>query len=111
MSRYINDTILKNASEYYEFLRKERGVKVIEQYETIIMRQPTLADRVKLSTTAHIWKYGDRFYKLASQYYGDPRLWWVIGWYNGYPTEVDVKPGASIRIPLDIESTLAVLGY
>jgi hypothetical protein len=84
MSRYINDQILINSSEYYEPLRKERGVKQIRQYATIIMHQPTTAQRRALLTTPYIWTYGDRFYQLASQYYGNATLWWILAWYNGY---------------------------
>jgi len=111
MSRYINDKTLINSSEYYEPLRKERGVKQIKQYATVIMHQPTVAQRAALLTAPHIWTYGDRFYKLASQYYGDARLWWVIAWYNGRPTEVDIHPGQTIRIPLNITNAFAALGY
>ena len=111
MSRYINDDILLNSSEYYEPLRKERGVKQIEQYATVVMHQPTVAQRAALLTTPYIWTYGDRFYQLASQYYGDPTLWWIIAWYNGRPTEVDIKPGQTIRIPLNSADALMALGY
>ena len=111
MSRYLNRRTLINASEYYEPLREKRGVKIIEHYETIRMRYPTRGQRAKIITTAHIWKYGDRYYKLAHKYYNDSRLWWVIAWYNAKPTEVDISVGNVIRIPLNIENALKVLGY
>ena len=40
-----------------------------------------------------MWKLGDRFYKLADQYYGDPTLWWIIAWYNRMPTESHAEGG------------------
>ncbi|MAG25201.1 hypothetical protein CMI47_06440 [Candidatus Pacearchaeota archaeon] len=111
MSRYTNKKKLINASEYYEPLRKGRGLRAIEQYATIIMKYPTVRERAKLMSNTHIWKYGDRYYKLAHQYYGDSRLWWIIAWYNARPTEVDISFGDVIRIPLNVENVLRVLGY
>jgi nucleoid-associated protein YgaU len=110
MGRYNKDKILTNASEYYRHLREKRGVKVIRQYETPRLRNPTLKQRQKTKSTKHIWKYGDRLYKLADQYYGSSRYWWVIAWYNGVATEADLKLGQLIRIPLNLENAMKVLG-
>ena len=109
MPRYNKTRKVINNSEYYEFLRKERGVKVIEQYPTPMLHNPTVLQRMNVLTITHIWKYGDRFYKLAHQYYGDERFWWVIAWYNGYPTEAHVKTGRSLRIPINLEDVLNAL--
>ena len=110
MGRYNKARVLTNASDYYKLLRQERKVKVIRQYATPRLHNPTVAQRAALKTTRHIWSYGDRFYTLADQYYGDARFWWVIAWYNATPTEADLKLGQLIRIPLNIEQTLRVLG-
>lgn len=111
MSRYSRYRILNNSSEYYRFLRKERNnLKNIQQYETPILYNPGIADRIRVQTTTHVWVTGDRFYTLANQYYGDPTYWWVIAWYNGLPTEADVLPNDLISIPLDLEEILKVLG-
>jgi len=110
MARYNKDRLIVNASEYYSFLRRERGVKSITHYETPMLAHPSTLLRAKLTTTNYIWKYGDRFYKLADQYYNDSRYWWVVAWYNGYPTEADIKPGALIAIPINIEDVLNALG-
>tara|TARA_B100000131_G_C18119539_1_gene612410 strand:- start:3205 stop:3483 length:279 start_codon:yes stop_codon:yes gene_type:complete len=89
---------------------EKRGVKAIEQYPTPVIRNPTAAERSMLNVTQHIWSYGDRYYKLADQYYNDPKLWWVIAWYNGYPTEVQVFPGDVITVPTNIEAVMTLLG-
>ena len=81
-SRYdIIYTSFLNRNPYYKFLMEKRGVKAIEQYPTPVIRNPTAAERSMLNVTQHIWSYGDRYYKLADQYYNDPKLWWVIAWY------------------------------
>ena len=110
MSRYSKDRILNNSSEYYEPLRKKRGVKSIEQYATPILYNPGVLDRAMLMSTTHVWTYGDRFYNLAHQFYGDSRYWWVIAWYNAAPTEAHMDPGDLIEIPINIEEALLMLG-
>ena len=110
-SRYTRSFIVNNDTEFYDFLRKKRGnVKSIQHQETPIMNNPSVVDRASLDSVGHIWKYGDRFYNLSFRYYKNPEYWWVIAWYNGYPTEADVKPGDALQIPLNLEHTLMVLG-
>jgi nucleoid-associated protein YgaU len=42
----------------------------------------------------------DRIDKLASDYYGDPVLWWVIARANGLKLiPADLKVGSELRIP------------
>jgi hypothetical protein len=72
-TRYDKYRILNNASEYYEPLRKSRGLKNIRHYETPYLENPSVSARMRTPATSHIWKYGDRFYKLADQYYNDVR--------------------------------------
>ena len=110
MSRYNNARILINGSEYYAPLRKSRKMPAIRQYATPILTNPTVEQRSRLKTTAYIWKYGDRFYNLAHKFYNDSRFWWVIAWYNSYPTEAHLETGNVIYIPLNIEQALRVLG-
>ena len=108
--RYNKTRIMVNNNEYYKSLIRSRGIRRIRQYATPILHNPTVADRRKVKTTSHIWKYGDRLYKLAHQFYGDERYWWVIAWWNAYGVEADIKTGATLAIPLSIEDALNVLG-
>jgi len=110
MARYNKYRIVNNASEYYAPLRDSRGVRNIRHYETPRLHNPTVKQRMSLVTTTHIWKYGDRLYKLADKHYGDVRFWWVIAWYNSAPTEANLITGDAIEIPVNLENTLKVLG-
>ncbi len=110
MGRYSDKRTINNDTAYYRSLVRKRGVKSITHFTTPILHNPTVAQRANVQTTAHIWTYGDRFYKLAYQFYGDPGYWWVIAWYNGRPTEVDISPGDVIEIPLEITEALDALG-
>jgi nucleoid-associated protein YgaU len=109
IKNFTSETII-NDIDFYTELRERRGVKQIEQFTTPRLRQPTVSDRLRLKTSTHIWKYGDRFYNLAHQYYGDVRYWWVIAWFNGIPTEAEANTGDVLEIPLDISEALLVLG-
>jgi len=110
MPRYSNSRVIENNIEFYEFLRRKRQVKTsITQYATPVIKNLSQAERTQLQTTKYVWSYGDRYYKLAQKFYGDPNYWWVIALYNGYPTEATVKPGDILAIPLDLESTLMAM--
>jgi nucleoid-associated protein YgaU len=108
-SRYTYSRIVTNDVDYYEPLRNKRGVKKIVQQATPILKQPTAIQRTQMNTTRHIWKYGDRLYKLADKYYGDSRYWWVIAWWNSFPTEASITLGTPLSIPLNLEQALIVL--
>ena len=64
-TRYTKTRTLGNDSEYYEPLRKSRKAKKIIHYETPVLYHPTPAQRRSVRSTGHIWKYGDRLYKLS----------------------------------------------
>jgi len=108
-SRYNKARIQTNNSDYYEPIRKSRGSKSIVHQATRPMVNPTVAQRASIRTTYHTWKYGDRLYVLANNYYGDSRYWWVIAWWNGYNMESQIKTGKVLAIPLNLEETLRIL--
>jgi nucleoid-associated protein YgaU len=97
----------KRFSRRYKFVNYEAGVTT--QYSTPTIFRITQAQRRSLTEVPHIWKTGDRFYKLAATYYGRPQLWWVIAMYNNKPTEGHVKLGDVITIPTPIEQLLRYL--
>ena len=109
-SRYRKTKKLINSSAYYRPLVSAHGLTRLYQYETPILRRPTMQQRSQLATTKHIWKYGDKFYKLAGEYYKDSTQWWVIAWYNGYPTDVGISAGKVIYIPHDLDLARQALG-
>lgn len=108
-SRYDNRKIATNDNELYEDFFIKRNINFIKQYRTGTLRHPTVEDVLTLETVGHIWKVGDRFYKLAQQHYDDPRLWWVIAWFNQAPTEHHLKLGDSLQIPFPLERVFGIL--
>ena len=57
----------------------------------------------------HTFGSGDSFWKLANQYYGDPKYWYIIARFNNAPTEASISIGDQIRIPISLSLALQVV--
>ena len=109
MSRYVDRTIAINNAQIYLDLRIPRRKSSIEQYTTPQMNFITPQQMSELSLISHVWKLGDRFYKLSYKYYGDPQLWWVIAHFNKAPTEGHLKLGNVIYVPTPLSEVLRMI--
>ena len=95
----LNDLQYKQVyPEKFENYRKSYLLKK----ETLNINYPTFNDVLGFDYEIHVWGVGDRYYKLASRYYGDPTYWWVIAWFNKKPTESHIEVGDFIRVPLPL---------
>ena len=109
--RNIQRKKFKNNSETYKKAMEERGYpQGIIHYATAKLRHPSVPEISKLQRQQHVWRTGDRYYKLAHRYYGDPKYWWIIAWYNRRPTESHVNLGETLYIPSPLEDVLRYLG-
>ena len=106
--RYNNRSKRNNAEEVYDELFESRGVTNIDHYVTPEFERIEMSDRISLENVLHVWSTGDRYWKLASKYYGDSTLWWLIAWYNRKPTEAHVELGDSIAVPLPLNRALSL---
>ena len=57
----------------------------------------------------HIWKSGDRYYKLAFEHYGNSSYWWIIAYFNNKPTESLIHVGDTIMIPKPLNVMITLL--
>ena len=105
-NRYDDRKIFKNSNLLYKNIFEDRGVKYIRHFNTPQTPHPTISQIRELNNVQHIWKTGDRFYKLASQYYSAPEYWWVIAQYNKRPTEAHLQPGDVLYVPLPLQTVL-----
>jgi len=112
-SRYKKTDILVNDDIGYkkEFKTRYEDRDAIRHYETLDMNYPTAEEIRLLTFSNHVWKFGDRYYKLAHVHYGDSKYWWVIAWFNKKPTEQHVEVGDLIKIPLPLNDALKIYGY
>ena len=97
MTTYDRGDAAVNDSELYDELFDSRGVKKVTQYKTKIFSS-SFKDKT-IYYYNHYWSHGDRYHKLASKYYKDYRLWWVIAIFNEKPSEAEIKYGDQIKIP------------
>lgn len=105
-NRNTNRLIRTNAAQLYKNLLKKRGLSRIQQYTTAVFNKLTPSKIQRLQRERHVWKPGDRLYKLADTYYGDPEMWWVIAWYNQKPTDSHYQLGQIVLIPMPLEEIL-----
>lgn len=105
-NRYTGRKIIKNDAEVYEELVENRDRTFISHHKTPRLRHPTARDRTLFTRVRHIWKLGDRYWKLATIHYGDPSYWWVIAWYNKKPVENMLTIGDTIIIPKPLQTVL-----
>lgn len=108
--RYDNADTFVNNNRIYKNIFKDRGVNQITQFGTRNLNFPTIEQLTELNIIAHTWTYGDRYFRLAHENYGDPRLWWVIAFFNQNPTESTLTFGSIVYIPHPIERILNIYG-
>jgi|TARA_R100000908_G_C3732642_1_gene131513 hypothetical protein len=106
MSRYFGRNKRLNKNPLYQEFLDKRNVKQIEQYTSPVFPELTPARRASIEYDTHVWKRGDKFYKLAYQYYGDSELWWLIAWFNQSPTESHLRLGDRIMVPTFYERVM-----
>ena len=109
ISRYRKIGTVRNAKEQYEEFFEPRGVKSVLQHRSVEVFEPVPAGT--LNYEMRVWKQADRFWKLAQEYYQDPRYWWVIAQFNQKPTEAHLSNGDIIIIPMPLQPALASMGH
>ena len=98
MPKYSQEIIF-NDDEVYDFLFDPRGIPQVEQYATKTFSKNI--KKIKIRAYNHVWKQGDKLYKLAAKQYGNFRFWWVIAIVNKISSEADLNYGDIIRIPIN----------
>lgn len=109
-SRYNGVKKFINKEKLYRTFFEDRGVKQVQQYGTRNLTYPTRSQISELDIVAHRWNYGDHYYRLAHESYGDSTLWWVIAFFNQRPTETTLKFGDIIYVPFPLEKILTYYG-
>ena len=110
-ARYKNQDLFTNTEKSYRHYLKSRGLASISQFNTAKFKHPTVQDVKNFNTIPHVWSTGDRYFKLAHEFYGDARMWWVVALFNQKPTEFHLKLGDIVYIPTPLESVLFYIGY
>ena len=104
--RYHMREIMRNQHVRDKDLMKRRNKKMIYHYDSPEFADLTEKQIDSLNLVEHVWTLGDRYWKLAAQYYGNTEMWWVIAWVNRSPTEAHIDMGEIIEIPFPLERVL-----
>ena len=108
--RYQSRVYFYNTDPLYAQYFRDRDVPYIAMFRTPVLYYPTKEQLSNLNVERVVWSVGSSYQKLASQYYGDPTLWWVIGWFNKKPAEFMMKVGDIVNIPSPLEKILGIYG-
>ena len=110
INRYRKRGVTANASpEYRDLLKKRDKSSIIHLLSGDGFAKIKIEDIVGAQLVSHIWGTGDRYYKLAAQYYGDPTYWWVIALFNNKPLETDLAAGDIVVIPVPLEIIISAM--
>ena len=105
------ETFINTSSNYlYSPIFTRRGISAVTQFDMAQLEFPSLDDMVDIEVEGVVWTAGQKYFKLAAEYYGSPEYWWVIAWYNRIPLENDILAGTVINIPTPLESVLEAIG-
>lgn len=102
--------IFSNDHKLYSNYLKDKNLNLVRHYGKMTLNTLTEEELADLTILDHIWKTGDKFYKLAAKYYGDTRYWWVIAFFNKKPMDNFCTPGEIINIPTPIEEVVYYIG-
>ena len=105
-NRYLNRTPFLNKNSLYDDLMRKRHVRQIVHWQSPRFTYPKSSEINELDIVQTVWTQGTRFFKLAAEYYGDTRLWWIIPWFNQKPLESDFRKGDIVDIPLPLNDVL-----
>ena len=108
-SRNTNRRVFRNRNrKCLDIFKRKKRIGLL-QWTTPFNRRISPSNKAAIFEISHIWKTGDRYYKLAEQYYGNPEYWWVIARYNQKPTESHLRKGDIIVIPTPLAKLLEIL--
>ena len=101
MNRY-KKIKLDHKSSLYDIM-KRRNRNFVELNRLVVMPNPRVLQQDDSITEVVVkWKQGTHMWRLASEYYEDYSLYWVIAMYNGKPTDAHWKIGEKVRIPFPV---------
>lgn len=100
MSRMSDRAKIVNTNQ---IVKDTRDKTSITHYSTPNFKPLTNSQLNTLKVFEHVWSEGDKYHKLATQYYQDATYWWVIARFNNKPTEAHLTIGDIVYIPIPFE--------
>jgi hypothetical protein len=99
--------IFSNPDPVYKKFLDNTGAKEIQHYGLVMFGDPMDQSFLReLEVVEYNYSLGDRMSKIAYKEYGNAKLWWVLAWFNGKPTDLHCEIGDKILVPHPIEEVL-----
>ncbi len=95
ISRYQNDAPIN-------------GGKLLAS-STAVMRIRRAVRAGRLSLRPHVVREYQRLDKIAGDFYGDGRLWWVIAAASDIGWSLQVPPGTRLNIPTELSEVAGII--
>jgi len=111
-SRYSGNITRNTNTSNGESLKEvieSRGFSSITHYRINNLKYPSVEQIENLTIIKHVWKSNDRYWKLSERYYGDPKYWWIIAWFNKKPIEATLTLGEYVSIPQPLSDVLGMI--
>ena len=106
-SRFSTREIFLNDDKNYKnVFFKNRDVKELYQFDVPRISYPSPEETATLENVLGVWKSTDTLYNVSHAFYGSPKYWWVIAWYNKRASEAEFKIGDQYYVPLPLEAVL-----
>jgi len=93
-SRYKNDAVLRDG----KLIGTSQGLSRLRRR----------MQRGEIAFTKLVVKEGQRMDKIAHDFYGDGRLWWIIAAASGVGWWLQVPPGTLLKVPTDLQQIEAI---
>ena len=109
--RYENKgTVELTKRDMFKQLKTLRNLDDVSLLSTSSFNRISDTDLEDMEYVSYTWSRGDRFYKLANDFYDNPEFWWVIALFNNAPTEQHLSIGEEIFVPPNPEIVADLLG-
>ena len=95
LQRYQNDEAIK-------------GGKLL-QSATAVLRIRNAIKQGRLQLSVRTVKQSQRLDKIAGEFYGDGRLWWVIAAASNIGWSLQIPAGTRLNIPADLSQVAGII--
>lgn len=85
-----------------------KGGRLLSSASTIAVIRRSVKSG-SIHTTEYVTKESERLDTLAGRFFGDSRLWWVLAATSGIGWGLQIPPGTTIKVPMNLAKIRAMV--